>query len=298
VSDETARGATAAGLREPVQADEALLADVARTRGAADGFRLWWTGQSGFIVQFRGAHLYLDPYLSESLTHKYASTDKPHVRMTRRVVDPARLDFIDFATSSHNHTDHLDHETLWPLMRANPRLRLVVPEANRQFAADRLKVDPASFVGCDDGVTIDLGPFRITGIPSAHEGIERDEQGRSRFLGYVVQFGGFSLYHSGDCCDWPGLDERLRPFRLDVALLPINGRKPERRVPGNMWGREAADLAQRIGARLVIPHHYQMFAFNTEEPDELLAHARERGVVVRVLRNGERFASDELPARA
>ena len=55
------------------------------------------------------------PYLSDSLTAKYAGTDKPHVRMTERAIDPARLDFIDVVTSSHNHTDHLDHETLWPL---------------------------------------------------------------------------------------------------------------------------------------------------------------------------------------
>ena len=31
-------------------------------------------------------HLLFDPYLSESLTKKYAQTDKPHVRMTRRAV--------------------------------------------------------------------------------------------------------------------------------------------------------------------------------------------------------------------
>ena len=30
-----------------------------------------------------GRHLLLDPYLSDSLTKKYAATDKPHVRMTR-----------------------------------------------------------------------------------------------------------------------------------------------------------------------------------------------------------------------
>ena len=47
-------------------------------------------------------------------------TDKPHVRMTRRVVAPERLDFVDVVTSSHNHTDHLDAETLGPLRGANP----------------------------------------------------------------------------------------------------------------------------------------------------------------------------------
>jgi L-ascorbate metabolism protein UlaG (beta-lactamase superfamily) len=282
-------------VREPRLADDAFLADVARAGAARDGgVRLWWTGQSGFLVQHRGAHLLLDPYLSESLTKKYEATDKPHVRMTRRVVDPARLDFIDAVTSSHNHTDHLDHETLWPLMQKNRALTIVVPEANRAFAADRLKVDPGSLTGADDGVTVEVGPFRLTAVPSAHEQIERDERGRHRFLGYVVEAGGLRIYHTGDSCDYPGLDDRLRALRIDVALLPINGRKPERRVPGNMWGREAAALGHRIGARLVVPHHFHMFAFNTEDPDELVEHAGRLGVAVRVLGQGERLEGAEL----
>ena len=50
---------------------------------------------------------------------------------------------------------------------------------------------------------------------------------------------------------------------LRVALLPINGSAPERRVAGNLNGVEAATLAHAIGARMVIPCHYEMFAFNT-----------------------------------
>src|SRR5918999_5446067 len=116
----------------PLRAGEAFLADV---RAPAGGLGLWWLGQSGFLVGHEGRHLLLDPYLSDSLTHKYASTDKPHVRMTERVIDPARLDFIDVVTSSHNHTDHLDADTLKPLLAANPSIKLVVPEANRASAA-------------------------------------------------------------------------------------------------------------------------------------------------------------------
>ena len=106
---------------EPVTSDAALVAHIRATAGLMDEHvRLWWLGQSGFLVQWRGRHLLLDPYLSDSLTKKYANTEKPHVRMTRRVVDPAQLDFIDVVTSSHAHTDHLDAETLKPLRRASP----------------------------------------------------------------------------------------------------------------------------------------------------------------------------------
>jgi L-ascorbate metabolism protein UlaG (beta-lactamase superfamily) len=88
--------------------------------------------------------------------------------------------------------------------------------------------------------------------------------------------------------------ERLKPFRVDLALLPINGRAPERRVAGNLDGREAAGLAKEIGARMVIPCHYEMFEFNTASPDEFAAESRRLHQPYRVLRCGERWSSCEL----
>src|SRR6185295_14731400 len=107
---------------KPFLQDDEFLADVAEARLEPEHLYLWWLGQSGFLIQWQGQHLLLDPYLSDSLTHKYAATEKPHVRMTERVVAPERLNFIQVVTSSHNHTDHLDKETLGPLLRVNPRL--------------------------------------------------------------------------------------------------------------------------------------------------------------------------------
>lgn len=280
----------------PVLADDAFLADVDAARTEPDRLHLWWLGQSGFLVQWQGRHLLLDPYLSDSLTTKYANTDKPHVRMTARVIDPARLDFIDVVTSSHNHTDHLDDGTLVPLLHANPGMTVVVPAANIGFAAARLDVFPSRLHGVDDGETVEAAGFAITGVPAAHEEIERDEQGRHRFLGYVVHCGprcasapAWTIYHSGDTVRYAGMAERLRPFGVDVALLPINGRAPERRVAGNLDGPEAAGLAHDIGAGLVIPCHYEMFAFNTAAPDAFVAHAECLGQPYRVLRCGERW---------
>jgi L-ascorbate metabolism protein UlaG (beta-lactamase superfamily) len=282
---------------EPVRADDALLADIARTRGEERGFRLWWLGQSGFLLQWQGRHLLLDPYLSDSLTAKYAATDKPHVRMTRRVVDPARLDFVDLVTSSHNHTDHLDGFTLGPLRQGNPGLSLVIPEANRAFVAQRLGTDPAWPVGLDDGVEAEIAGFRIAAVPAAHEAIERDGAGRCHHLGYVVRFGTHALYHPGDCIPYDGQVERLRPFAVDLALLPINGRAPERRVPGNFTGPEAARLGAAIGARLVVPCHYDMFEFNTASPDAFVAEAARIGQPYRILAAGERLTEADLPPR-
>jgi len=121
--------------------------------------------------------------------------------------------------------------------------------------------------------------------------VERDERGRAKCLGYVLQFGGWTIYHSGDTVRYEGMAEKLRPFGTDVALLPINGRAPERRIPGNLFGREAAQLAKDIGAKLVIPCHFEMFEFNSASPDEFIRECRSLGQPFKVLRCGEQWHS-------
>jgi L-ascorbate metabolism protein UlaG (beta-lactamase superfamily) len=105
----------------------------------------------------------------------------------------------------------------------------------------------------------------------------------------VVSAGPFRLYHSGDTVLFPGMAERLRPFACDIALLPINGRAPERRVSGNLDGLEAARLARAIGAGCVVPCHHEMFAFNTASPEIFVAECIRLGQPHRVARAGERL---------
>jgi L-ascorbate metabolism protein UlaG (beta-lactamase superfamily) len=272
----------------PLLADDAFLADVR----AADPARLhlWWLGQSGFLLAWRGRHALLDPYLSDSLTRKYAGTDKPHERMTAQVVDPARLDFVDVVSASHAHTDHMDADTLQAL---RPDVEIVAPEAHRDLVAERAGVARTRPLGLDDGETTGAGGFSFTAVPAAHEAIEHDAQGRMLHLGYVVRCGPFAVYHAGDTVPHERIAPRVReaagPGGIDVALLPINGSAPERRVVGNLDGAEAAALARDAGASLAIPMHFEMFAFNTEPPDAFVAACTRLGQPHRVLRAGERL---------
>jgi L-ascorbate metabolism protein UlaG (beta-lactamase superfamily) len=273
----------------PVQKDQELLADISAAPSSPDTLNVWWLGQSGFLVKWNGHALIFDPYLSDSLTNKYADTDKPHVRMTERALDPRQLSGIEVVTSTHNHTDHLDAETLLSLKTANPDLKLVLPAANEDFARVRLGPHGPAFVPVDAGDSVEVGPFKFYGIHAAHNQIEIDEEGRSRFLGYVVTFGGFALYHSGDTLWHETLVRELRRWSIDIAFLPINGNKPERKVAGNLNGFEAAALAKAISADIVVPCHYQMFEFNTEEPDEFVECCERLGQQPVVMECGQRL---------
>jgi L-ascorbate metabolism protein UlaG (beta-lactamase superfamily) len=274
-------------LIKPAIQDETLINEIDSFKEDISGFRAWWLGQSGFLIQYKGERILLDPYLSDSLTRKYEKTDKPHTRLSERVVDPALLKGISIVSSSHNHTDHLDAETLRPIIANNPGIRFIIPEANRDFIADRLKSDPAWPDGMNDGRTLSIGPFTWHGIPAKHNEIDRDEKGHCKYMGYVVRFGPYAIYHSGDTLHFEGMEELIAPFKVDIAFLPINGNDPARRVAGNMNGREAAELGKAIGAGVVVPCHYDMFAFNTADPQEFANACDAIGQANLILQLGE-----------
>lgn len=273
---------------EPVCSGEALQKDIEDSE-AGEGILLWWLGQSGFLLKSADRRVLFDPYLSDSLTRKYANTDKPHVRMTRLAIAPRDLMAIDIITSSHNHTDHLDGETLVGVFATNPNATFIIPEANRTFVVERLGCHRNWPIGLSDGESVTRKDIVVHAIPAAHNEIDRDDQGRCRYLGYVVKINGLTVYHSGDTLLYPGMTELLRRFEVDIAMLPINGYRPHRRVAGNLFGDEAARLAKEIGARMAIPCHYDMFAFNTESPKLFVETCQKLDQEFKVLNCGERF---------
>lgn len=251
----------------------------------------WWLGQSGFLLQCRGKRILIDPYLSDSLTKKYAATDKPHTRISEQVVSPELLTNISIVSSSHNHTDHLDAETLLPVLKNNPGITFIIPEANRDFVTARLQCEKDFPTGLGDSQSLSVHEIVFHGIPAKHNEIERDENGNCRFMGYVIEVGGYRIYHSGDTLWFDEMVPLLKPFAVDLALLPINGNKPERKVAGNLDCREAVMLAKAIHAKCVIPCHYDMFGFNTADVNEFIRIAEQEGQSYKVLRGGERYTS-------
>jgi len=274
--------------------DEAFIAEVEKYQDDGKNFHLWWLGQSGYLLLWKRKRILIDPYLSDSLTKKYAATNKPHTRMSERVVDPQLLNHILTVSSSHNHTDHLDGETLIPIIKNNPNITFIIPEANRQFVCERVQISNEFPVGLNDEESITIDEFTFHGVPAKHNEIERDEYDNCKFMGYVIRFGKWSIYHSGDTLWFDEMPELLKPFEVDLALLPINGNDPARGVAGNLSAEEAAWLGKEIEASIVIPCHYDMFTFNTADPKEFEEEANKIGQPYRILEIGGHFSSNDL----
>lgn len=278
-----------------IRKDQELLQDILQ-QANSDALHIWWLGQSGYLFQYKGKRALIDPYLSDSLTKKYEGTEKPHVRISEKVIDPSLLPPIDLVSSSHNHTDHLDAETLLPVLQKNPACTIIIPEANRAFVCNRLQIEQDKPIGLNDGMTHEEEWISLTAIPAAHNEIDRDEKGNCHYLGYMINIAGMNIYHSGDTLLYAGMEDRIKAFQPKLALLPINGNDPSRKVAGNLNAAEAVQLAKKCGIQCIVPCHYDLFAFNTANVNTFIAIAKEMEQPYLVLDLGGKISSQEWSA--
>lgn len=237
-----------------------------------------WLGQAGVEIFYKNFHLLIDPYLSDHLAKKYAGREFPHIRMMPSPIDAAEINDLDFILCTHRHSDHMDPETIGALLYNNPDCMLVAPRGETEHVLNNITDDAARviFVNADEcfgltsGIVLDV-------IPSSHEELKTDKDGNHYYLGYILKFGDAKIYHSGDCVPYAGLAQVLKRKKIDMAMLPVNGRDEYRRskgVPGNFSFEESIQLCKDTEVPIMICHHFGMFDFNTIDGNLLVDKAK------------------------
>jgi L-ascorbate 6-phosphate lactonase len=207
---------------------------------------LWWLGSSGFALKYRQAILYVDPVLPES--PPFSGGEVTHAGLILCT-----------------HCDVLDPHTVPAMLAASPRAKLVIPKSVDGHAHS-LGIPYSRMVTTDSGLRVEYLDDRIYAVPSAHHQLDWTPQGGYPYLGYLIRFGGVTIYHAGACVPYDGLAARLRPYSVTVALLPIGGR------PDNFEIAEAAQLAEDIAARWLVPMNYAESSPGSGQLDRFIEH--------------------------
>jgi L-ascorbate 6-phosphate lactonase len=250
-------------------------------------------GQAGVAIGGPGGTIYVDPYLTYN--------DGSGGRLERLFPPPLQPQAIRDASAvlvTHEHIDHFDPQTLGPLSRSSPESVFVAPHSCDLAGAgipEWRTVRPVAFE------PLRIGSATVTPLPSAHTGLDKRARGYP-YLGYLIEWNGVTLYHSGDTVIYdqdaasgtPGLLATLGRWTIDVIFVPINGRdyfRSAQGLVGNIDAREAATLAELLDVRLIVPTHYDLVKANSVNPAHFVDILREVNPARphHLLRPGERF---------
>jgi L-ascorbate 6-phosphate lactonase len=240
-----------------VRTGQALIREINETRVPYGMLAVWFLGQVSVIVKGGDKVIYIDPYLANSQYRRF----EPPLR-------PEEAKNADYVLITHDHIDHLDPDTT-PLMAKAGGDTIYVAPGHCLDALGEYGVPPERRIHAKTNEWRELPGLRYKPIPAAHEELEYDPALDHRFVGYVLELNGVKFYHAGDTTIYPGLVETVKAERIDLALLPINGRDPfrlARNILGNMNFREAVEFTVAAGIDTVIPAHYDMFVGNGEHP--------------------------------
>jgi L-ascorbate metabolism protein UlaG (beta-lactamase superfamily) len=262
---------------EPVKSGRELIEEIDQTLSVTPA--LWWLGHAGFVVRFANITFYVDPCLT---------TPEGRRRNIASPLEPSMVRHADMIFATHAHAGHMDPATIVPMLAASRTAKLVFPKCAEEFAHAQ-GIPYTRMSTTSSGLRIEYFKENLYGrvyaVPSAHPELSWTDAGGHPTLGYLIRFGRWTVYHAGDCRAYEGLAGRIRPYNPTVLLLPIGG--------NNFSVSEAAQLAEDVGAKWLVPMHYGTFDEDreTEFVTHMLGHRPE--VRFRTFRVGEKWVVPE-----
>jgi L-ascorbate metabolism protein UlaG (beta-lactamase superfamily) len=185
-------------------------------------------GHACFELSDGGTRVLIDPFLSGNPKAAIAAND----------VDPSVI------LLTHGHADHFG-DTVEIAKRTSAPVVAIV-EIAHEIAGEGVETFDPNMGG---SVNFDWGWVRL--VPAWHSSVT-PKGTPSTPAGLVISIGGQTIYHLGDTSLFSDLQLVPKRNPIDVALMCIGGHYTMDRT-------DAVDAAGLLGARTVIPCHYNTF---------------------------------------
>jgi L-ascorbate metabolism protein UlaG (beta-lactamase superfamily) len=185
-------------------------------------------GHACFELSDGDSRVLIDPFLTGNAKAAIGAED----------VDPTAI------LLTHGHGDHFGDTVEIAKRTGAPVLAIV--EIARELAEEGIETHEPNMGGT---VKFDWGWVRL--VPAWHSSMT-PKGTASTAAGLVVSLGGTVVYHLGDTCMFSDMQLVGKRTPIDVALVCIGGHYTMDRT-------EAVDAVRLIGAKTVIPCHYNTF---------------------------------------
>ena len=198
-------------------------------------------GHSCFELSDGSATLLVDPFLKPN---------NPAAAATAEDVEPTHI------AVTHGHADHIADAV--PVAKRTGAASLAIVEVanwlEEQGAENVSDPNLGGTVEYDWGWIKLVPAWHTSTIPGSAEAPYSPVPGivTGTPAGFVISIGGVSVYHAGDTCLFGDMKLIAERNPIDVALLPIGGHY-------TMDRHDAVVAAQFLGAKTVIPMHYDTF---------------------------------------
>jgi L-ascorbate metabolism protein UlaG (beta-lactamase superfamily) len=182
-------------------------------------------GHAAFTLSDGNATVLIDPFI----------TGNPVAAVEASELNPTTI------LLTHGHPDHVG-DTIEIAKRSGAPV-MATTEPAGELAEDGVETINANYGGSHE---FEWGTAKF--VPAWHDSSTPGGKHNSP-AGIVVEIGGAVVYHLGDTCLFSDLKLVGRKRAIDVALVPIGGHF-------TMDRHDAVDAADFIGAKTIIPCHY------------------------------------------
>lgn len=206
-------------------------------------------GHSCFQLDDGNYKLLFDPFL----------TANPAASITSEEVQ------ADYVLITHAHGDHIGDG--YEIVKRTDATAIGTPEVMDIG-------DDVNTIGMNVGGTLYLPFGFVRMVPAIHSsGIAGGVA-----VGYVVHIGSKNIYYAGDTCLFSDMKLIGERDKIDYAILPIGDHY-------TMGIEDAARAVEFLGAKNVIPVHYNTWALIKQDPEEF--ESLVRGATVHIVEPGE-----------
>jgi len=174
-------------------------------------------------------------------------------------IDPFRINEVphdaDYIFITHSHYDHFSTQDILKVAKIDtifvsvqdtksslelmgiPEKQIIIVEPNNKYEIDSIK-------------------FETVHSYNINKNFHPKE---NNWVGYIIELNETKYYIAGDTDNI----EEIQNIKCDVALLPIGGTY-------TMNAKEAAELANKLDTKIVVPTHYGELVGNKEDLNEFI----------------------------